>query len=358
MDVELFNAISRYPFIHNGELFDSKELAQNKTCLEKCKDKDCVEYFSNNNKSGEEYVCSKGYNNLNFAINDFSCFVNGLIYDSNRTVPSGRKEVRKDWIVDRKKVIQFSDKIYNIENHVNKKLLDTTEKNFSMFHDFKTSMSILFNCTQDIISNLPGDSFNQKLENSDKSFKDLYNALELITSQLGMIDVILNPKSIEFGVKKRINLYRLFEKIKILFGHLSNKKQDITINIQSEGWVKDCYCYESIEFIPLILIDNALKYSVKDSEVEIKFEQHYNNLKIIVKNIGPQVKDENVSKIFEKFFRGETAMAFSKEGIGMGLWVAQQILQTHGSKLSYFKDKRENRTIGLNIFEFDIKTVD
>ena len=69
-----------------------------------------------------------------------------------------------------------------------------------------------------------------------------------------MIDVILNPKSIEFGVKKKINLYRLFEKIKILFGHLSNKKQDITIKIQSEGWVKDCYCYESIEFIPLILI--------------------------------------------------------------------------------------------------------
>lgn len=358
MDVELFNAISRYPFVYNGDFFDSKELKQNKTCIEKCKDKDCIEYFSRNNKFGEEYVCSKGYDNLNFVINDFTCFVNGLIYESNRSVPNGRKEVRKDWIVDKNKVLMFSDKIYNIEKHVNKRLLDTTETNFSMFHDFKTSMTILFSCTQDIINNLPGDSFNQKLENSDRSFKDLYNALELITSQLGMIDVILNPKSIEFGVKKRINLYRLFEKIKILFGHLSNKKQDITINILSEGWVKDCYCYESIEFIPLILIDNALKYSVKESEVEIKFEQRHNNLKVIVKNIGPLVKDENENKIFDKFFRGETAKAFSKDGIGMGLWVAQQILNTHDSRLYYFKDKKDNRTIGLNIFQFDIKTVD
>ena len=110
MDVELFNAISRYPFIYNGELFDSKELSQNKTCIEKCRDKDCVKYFSNNNKSGEEYVCSKGYNNLNFAINDFSCFINGLIYESNRIIPTGRKEVRKDWIVDRNRVILLRER--------------------------------------------------------------------------------------------------------------------------------------------------------------------------------------------------------------------------------------------------------
>lgn len=358
MDLELFKIISRYPFIHNGELFNTQELGQNKTCVEKCKHKDCIEYFSSHNKSGEEYICLKGYNNLNFVINDFSCFINGLIFDSNRIVPVGRKEVRKKWIVDRNNILLFYEKINNIEEHINKKLLATSEKNFSMFHDFKTSMSLIYSCTEDIFNSLPGDSFNQKLENSNKSFKDLYNALELITSQLGMIDVILNPKSIEFGVKKRINLYRLFEKIKILFGHLSKKKQDITINIVSEGWVKDCYCYESIEFIPLILIDNALKYSVKDSEIEIKFEQRNNNLKVIVKNIGPLVKDENESKIFDKFFRGETAMSFSKEGIGMGLWVAQQILLTHESKLLYFKDRKEIRPIGLNIFEFNIKTVD
>ena len=42
----------------------------------------------------------------------------------------------------------------------------------------------------------------------------------------------------------------------------------------------------------------------------------------------------------------------------MGLWVAQQILNTHGSQLSYFKDKKVNKSIGLNVFQFDIKTVD
>ncbi|MCO5287631.1 MAG: ATP-binding protein, partial [Chitinophagaceae bacterium] len=181
--------------------------------------------------------------------------------------------------------------------------------------------------------------------------------LELITSQLGMVDVIINPKSIEFGRRKVINLYRLFEKIKILFGHLAIKKRDVTINLVAEGRIRDCSCYESIEFIPLILLDNALKYSVADSQIEIKLEQSSTKVKIIVKSMGPFVSDKNKDRIFEKFFRDESAEEFSKEGIGMGLWIAQQILQAHQSKLFYYKDPKETRAIGLNIFEFDLPTI-
>jgi len=76
-----------------------------------------------------------------------------------------------------------------------------------------------------------------------------------------------------------------------------------------------------------------------------------------IKNIGPLVPDENKEKIFEKFYRDETAMSFSREGIGMGLWIAQQILDAHGSKLFYHKDSKATKEIGLNIFEFQLATV-
>jgi K+-sensing histidine kinase KdpD len=357
MNLELFASITKYPFVHNNEYINSKELAQNKTCIEKCKKKDCLVFYENKSENALEYLCSKGYNNISITFPDFKCFINGVIFENNSIVPKGRKEARLDWIIKKSSLNGFIEKLLDIERHIEKIVLETTEKNFSMFHDFKTSMTIFFNCTQDIINKLPGNSFLEKLENSDKSYRDLYNSLELITSQLGMIDVILNPNRIEFGNKKRINLYQLFEKIKILFSHLSEKKQDISIKLISENWVDDCYCYDSIEFIPLILLDNALKYSVKDSEIEIKFEQRHDTLKVIVKNIGPLVLDGNEKKIFEKFFRDDFAKTFSKEGIGMGLWIAQQILLKHDSELIYYKDRKETRPIGLNIFEFDIKII-
>ena len=355
MDLDFFSKLTDYPFISNGTFYDSPSLKQNKTCSEKCKEKDCLDLFEQNESS--KYLCSKSYDNYLLIIENFKVVINGLILETNNSIPSGRKEVRKQWIIAEKELDLFVSRIELIEENIKRQVLESTERNFSIFHDFKTSMSIFFNCTQDIISKLPGDTFEEKLEHGEKQHRDLYNSLELITSQLRMIDVILNPKSIEFGVKKRVNLYRLFEKIKILFSHLSDKKQAINVNIESESYVDDCLCYESIEFIPLILLDNALKYSVKDSNIEIKFEQNHRTLKVIVKNIGPLVSDENTEKIFSKFFRDESAQNFSKEGIGMGLWIAQQILKSHNSKLHYFKDPKEKRAIGLNIFEFDIQTV-
>lgn len=353
MDLELLSSVSKYPFIVDGRLYDSIELKQNKTCLEKCKEKDCL-FMLEKDTNHLEYKCSKGYDNLLHIINDFKFITNGLIYTTNNTVPNGRKDVRKEWIVNQDSVLVFSKKIQEIENHLIKRNNETMEKNFSMFHDFKTSMSIFFNCTQDIINKLPGNSFIEKLENSDSSYKDLYNSLELITSQLRMVDVIINPKSIIFGNKKKVNIYRLFEKIKILFNHLSTKKRDINIKLVSEAYVVDCECYESIEFIPLILLDNALKYSVPETDIEIKFEQHYGIIKVIVKNIGPIVSDENKDKIFEKFVRDPSGESFSKEGMGMGLWIAQQILLAHNCELHYHKDPKGTKSIGLNIFEFEL----
>ena len=358
MDLELFRTLSKYPFIHKGVFYDTVELLQNKTCLEKCETKDCLNLLLNTiNKT--QYNCSKGYDNTLILIGDFKVIVNGLIFDSNIKVPAGRKHVRQAWIIKRDFVQLFITKIEEIEKHLIKRENETIEKNFSMFHDFKTSMNIFFNCTEDIINSLPGGIFEEKLSNSDDSHQALYHSLRLITTQLGMIDVVINPVSISFGTKREINIYKLFDKMRLLFGHLSAKKRNVTIELTNinGAYINNSYCFDSIEFIPLILIDNALKYSAPDSTIIIEIRQLYGRAKITVKNIGPFVSDENKEKIFDKFFRDEAAKAYSKEGIGMGLWVAQQILQAHQSKIFYYKDTNETRQLGLNIFEFELQTV-
>ena len=212
MDAELFAYLSKYPFIHVDDLNNSMELGQNKTCTEKCKERDCKK-LNQANANLEEYVCSKGYNNVLFLIGNEKYIVNGLIFTDNQTVPLGRKQVRQEFIVNRESVILFNRKIEKIEEYILQKINDTTEQNFSMFHDFKTAMNIIYKCTQDLINKESGNSFYEKLENCDVSLKDLYDSLDLITSQLGMMDTILNPSSITFGEKKEINLYRLFDKI-------------------------------------------------------------------------------------------------------------------------------------------------
>lgn len=356
MDLELFESLSKYPFIYEGKFHDTIELRQNKTCVDKCKEKDCLQLFLKD-ATKTEYICSKGYDNQLIIIGGVKFIINGLIYTNNTIVPKGRKVVREAWVVDREAVQLFVKKLEEIEKHLVTRENETTLKNFTIFHDFKTSMNIFFTCTQDIISNLQGNTFEEKLKGSGKSYQDLYHSLRLITSQLRMIDIIINPTSIGYGNKKLINIYQLFEKMKFLFTHIASKKREVGIRIITDEWVKDSYCYDSIEFIPLILLDNAIKYSAPDSDIEIKFEQSFRSVKVIVRSIGPVVSDKNKDKIFDKFFRDEGAIEFSKDGLGIGLWVAQQILDAHNSKLFYFKNLNETRLIGLNVFEFNLETV-
>ncbi|WP_396143547.1 sensor histidine kinase [Flavobacterium sp.] len=355
MDIALFQNLTKYPFIYNNEFHNSLELEQNKTCLEKCKEKDCLNLFDNNSHL-TEYRCSKSYDNILLIIGNCKMILNGLIFTDNRDVPFGRKEVRKNWIIEKDSILIFIKKIEEIEIHIKNEISKDKEKNFSMFHDFKTTMNIVFSCTQDIISKLPGDTFSNKLENSEKEIKDLYNSLNLITSQLGMMDVIVNPSSITFGTTKEINIYKLFHKISVLFEHLS-KKRNIKIELNSDNFIRNSNCYDSIEFIPLILLDNAIKYSVDNSTIKIDISQNYNKVTVKVKNIGPQVVDENCEKIFEKFFRDKNGIEFENKGIGVGLWVAKKILEAHNCNIYYHKDKNATGEVGLNIFEFEIFTI-
>ena len=355
MEASLFQNLAKYPFIFKNDFFNSLELNQNKNCNEKCKEKDCLNLFRSNQHLAE-YRCSKSYDNILISIEDYKIILNGLIYTNNKEIPAGRKLVREGWIVEKSSVLLFIKKIEEIENHIKEKINKDKEKNFSMFHDFKTTMNIVFSCTQDIISKLPGENFSDRLEKSDKEIKDLYNSLNLITSQLGMMDVIVNPSSITFGTTKEINIYKLFHKISVLFEHLS-KKRNIKIELNSERIIKNSICYESIEFIPLILLDNTIKYSVDNSTIKIDISQNYNKIIVKVKSIGPFVNDENCEKIFEKFFRDENGVNFENKGIGMGLWVAKKILEAHSCNISYHKDKGANGDRGLNIFEFDINAV-
>ncbi len=93
------------------------------------------------------------------------------------------------------------------------------------------------------------------------------------------------------------------------------------------------------------------------STVKIEFKQQYDKVLVKVKNIGPFVKDGNILKIFEKFYRGETGEEHTSHGLGVGLWIAREILKTHNSKINYFKDNQAEGDIGLNIFEFELKTI-
>jgi two-component system sensor histidine kinase KdpD len=77
------------------------------------------------------------------------------------------------------------------------------------------------------------------------------------------------------------------------------------------------------------LVDNALKYSPRQSPIDISAEASGEKLAISVRNEGEPLLEAERSRIFEKFYRGQ-AVRRQVAGTGMGLSVARNILRAHG----------------------------
>ncbi|MFA5386592.1 MAG: ATP-binding protein [Candidatus Paceibacterota bacterium] len=83
------------------------------------------------------------------------------------------------------------------------------------------------------------------------------------------------------------------------------------------------------------LIDNAIKYNVKNGEVTVGIEKVKDKpyVSIFVKDTGIGVPADEINKLFSKFFRAENAAKTVSDGSGLGLFITKNIIRRHGGDI-------------------------
>lgn len=81
------------------------------------------------------------------------------------------------------------------------------------------------------------------------------------------------------------------------------------------------------------LIKNAISYSKEESEIVINLKKDNNNAIVEVINKGKQISKEKLSKIFEKFYRLDSARTSKTGGSGLGLAIAKDIVELHNGTI-------------------------
>lgn len=82
------------------------------------------------------------------------------------------------------------------------------------------------------------------------------------------------------------------------------------------------------------LIDNAIKYSPKESQVTISLIQHEKETQLSVKDEGKGIINEEKKKVFEKYYRTGNAATKGARGTGLGLYLTKRIAQHHNATIS------------------------
>lgn len=83
------------------------------------------------------------------------------------------------------------------------------------------------------------------------------------------------------------------------------------------------------------ILDNAIKYSPKKSEIIISTNRGKSNFEISVKDSGPGISPIDQKKIFDRFYRADNSRTKeSSDGYGIGLSIAKTVAESHGGSIS------------------------
>ncbi|MEC1178451.1 cell wall metabolism sensor histidine kinase WalK [Metasolibacillus meyeri] len=93
------------------------------------------------------------------------------------------------------------------------------------------------------------------------------------------------------------------------------------------------------------IISNALKYSPDGGNIRFGFTVNDNILTVMISDDGMGIPKENLTRIFERFYRVDRARARSMGGTGLGLAIAKDMIAAHGGKIWAESEEGKGTTI-------------
>ena len=99
----------------------------------------------------------------------------------------------------------------------------------------------------------------------------------------------------------------------------------------------------------VILLDNALKYTGENDSIGVKTYAEDQRVVIEVSDTGIGIKEENMQHIFERFYREDRARSRETGGVGLGLSIAQWIVEKHKGSIKVMKNQNKGTTFIIKL---------
>ncbi len=160
----------------------------------------------------------------------------------------------------------------------------------------------------------------------------IYDSSERLSK---IVDDLLDVSRIESG--QNLSLDKKVQSIRNLLEKIVNRFKLITshqifLNISPEVPEQLVFDENRIDQVMQNLLSNAIKYSQRNSTITIVAERDADNCLITVIDQGIGMSDEQKSRIFEKFYRGDSTDTAIK-GVGLGMSIVKEIVEDHGGTI-------------------------
>jgi len=152
----------------------------------------------------------------------------------------------------------------------------------------------------------------------------------------------------------------LQEKVKFDLGELVKQCQEkVQIEIDKKGHKVECFVTadvpnvyadrEGIERVVLNILTNSIKYTPDGGSIKIYVGFVYNDAYIKVIDNGLGIPEEDLNRIFERFYRVDKARTRQMGGTGLGLSIAKEILDKNNGSIDIKSEKGKGTEVVIRI---------
>ncbi len=162
------------------------------------------------------------------------------------------------------------------------------------------------------------------------------NAYDETNNMSNIVNSLLELSKIDSGqiqiLKEKIHLSQLVKDTAHRMQPLFNDKS-IHLNTEIDDAVYINGDNARINQLLTILLDNALKYT-HEGHVKVTLKSHNNRAELVVSDTGIGIYQEDINRIFDRFYRADKTRSRSEGSLGLGLSIAQWIIDEHHGKIT------------------------
>jgi len=204
-------------------------------------------------------------------------------------------------------------------------------------HELKTPLSVIL-ANMSIIKSLPYMpvlAVSRWIENTEQEALRMEGLVESLLF-LARADDAQGPQE-----KVEVNFSDLAQASALSFESVAYE-HNVGIDYEIADGIEVNGSYPQLARLADVLMDNAVKYSPRGSIVSVCLKARQSKAVLTVKNETKDLRQEDLSQLFDRFYRADPARAM--DGYGLGLSIAKSIAESHDGTITASLDGTESYT--------------